>query len=181
MRTSRRSGRVRRVRRCPGPRATRALAVPARPWERVHLDMLSVAGGTHLVVVDAHSKWVEWAPLADGAGTEPVLRRLSEMLGRFGLPRTIVTDNATPFTSARFRRYCEISYYTGAVATTPSFRTPQAAYEHYNGDESDDDYTFVKCSPMLMTERGRRKSKPRQHEARIVRTKGSLPKIAARS
>ncbi|GBP64245.1 Transposon Tf2-11 polyprotein [Eumeta japonica] len=38
------------------PRATRALAVPARPWERVHLDMLSVAGGTHLVVVDAHSK-----------------------------------------------------------------------------------------------------------------------------
>ncbi|GBP87696.1 hypothetical protein EVAR_61921_1 [Eumeta japonica] len=66
-----------------------------------------------------------------------------------------------------------ISYYTGAVATTPSFRTPQAAYEHYNSDESDDDYTFVKCSPMLMTERGRRKSKPRQHEARIVRTKGS--------
>ncbi|GBP04198.1 hypothetical protein EVAR_74040_1 [Eumeta japonica] len=73
-----------------------------------------------------------------------------------------------------------ISYYTGAVATTPSFRTPQAAYEHYNSDESDDDYTFVKCSPMLMTERGRRKSKPRQHEARIVRT-SSLPKIAARS
>ncbi|GBP15249.1 Uncharacterized protein K02A2.6 [Eumeta japonica] len=95
--------------RPPGPRATRALAVPARPWERVHLDMLSVAGGTHLVVVDAHSKWVEWAPLADGAGTEPVLRRLSEMLGRFGLPRTIVTDNATPFTSARFRRYCEVN------------------------------------------------------------------------
>ncbi|GBP94489.1 hypothetical protein EVAR_65849_1 [Eumeta japonica] len=38
---------------------------------------------------------------------EPVLRRLSETLGLFGLPRTIVTDNATPFTSARFRRYCE--------------------------------------------------------------------------
>ncbi|GBP47737.1 Uncharacterized protein K02A2.6 [Eumeta japonica] len=31
------------------------------------------------------------------------------MLGRFGLPRTIVTDNATPFTSARFRRYCEVN------------------------------------------------------------------------
>ncbi|GBP58917.1 Uncharacterized protein K02A2.6 [Eumeta japonica] len=301
----------------PGPRATRALAVPARPWERVHLDMLSVAGGT-LVVVDAHSKWVEWAPLADGAGTEPVLRRLSEMLGRFGLPRTIVTDNATPFTSARFRRYCEVndikhvtippyhpasngqaeitvklikralktlmsetnsvsslehqvnkyllSYRNSVHSTTgvspaqlmlgrnvrtrldllcprkdvPKHVTPapsaanlaqsvsrsqisqskyfgetkinftvgdkvivkrhyqnvsketrrsvitlarwrrrlhsghpQAAYEHYNRDESDDDYTFVKCSPMLMTERGRRKSKPRQHEARIVRTKGS--------
>ncbi|GBP59580.1 Uncharacterized protein K02A2.6 [Eumeta japonica] len=183
-------------------------------------------GGTHLVVVDAHSKWVEWAPLADGAGTEPVLRRLSEMLGRFGLPRTIVTDNATPFTSARFRRYCEydwclsgavdarperayearlvVSTITGVVSTYSRTNSvsketrrsvitlarwrrrlhsghPQAAYEHYNSDESDDDYTFVKCSPMLMTERGRRKSKPRQHEARIVRTKGSLPKIAARS
>ncbi|GBP64254.1 Transposon Tf2-11 polyprotein [Eumeta japonica] len=312
-----RSGRV---------RACTALR-PARPWERVHLDMLSVAGGTHLVVVDAHSKWVEWAPLADGAGTEPVLRRLSEMLGRFGLPRTIVTDNATPFTSARFRRYCEVNdikhvtippyhpasngqaeitvklikkalktlmsetnsvsslehqvnkyllsyrnsvhsttgvspaqlmlgrnvrtrldllcprkdvpkhvapapsaanlaqsvsrsqisqskYFGGkrkinftvgdkvivkrhyqnvsketrrSVITLARWRRrlhsghPQAAYEHYNSDESDDDYTFVKCSPMLMTERGRRKSKPRQHEARIVRTKGSLPKIAARS
>ncbi|GBP33889.1 Transposon Tf2-11 polyprotein [Eumeta japonica] len=110
MRTSRAQWARARARRCgPGPRATRALAVPPRPWERVHLDMLSVAGGTHLVVVDAHSKWVEWAPLADGAGTEPVLRRLSEMLGRFGLPRTIVTDNATPFTSARFRRYCDVN------------------------------------------------------------------------
>ncbi|GBP82347.1 Uncharacterized protein K02A2.6 [Eumeta japonica] len=29
---------------------------PAQPWERVHLDMLSVAGGTHLVV-DSHSRW----------------------------------------------------------------------------------------------------------------------------
>ncbi|GBP76399.1 Uncharacterized protein K02A2.6 [Eumeta japonica] len=108
MRTSR--AQWARARRCARPPARHSRpGRTARPWERVHLDMLSVAGGTHLVVVDAHSKWVEWAPLADGAGTEPVLRRLSEMLGRFGLPRTIVTDNATPFTSARFRRYCEVN------------------------------------------------------------------------
>ncbi|GBP03502.1 Uncharacterized protein K02A2.6 [Eumeta japonica] len=97
---------------------------------------------------------VEWAPLADGAGIEPVLRRLSEMLGRFGLPRTIVTDNASPFTSARFRRYCEYDRcLSGAVDARPErayearlvvSTTPQAAYEHYNSDESDDDYTFVK-------------------------------------
>ncbi|GBP10036.1 Uncharacterized protein K02A2.6 [Eumeta japonica] len=48
---------------CPPARAPLApWPYPARPWERVHLDMLSVAGGTHLVVVDAHSKWVEGLP-----------------------------------------------------------------------------------------------------------------------
>ncbi|GBP35335.1 hypothetical protein EVAR_20708_1 [Eumeta japonica] len=87
--------------------------------------MLSVADGTHLVVVDAHSKWVEWAPFADGAGTEPVFRRLSEMLGRFGLPQTIVTDNATPFTLARFRRYCE---YDRCLSDAVDAR-PERAYE----------------------------------------------------
>ncbi|GBP32218.1 Uncharacterized protein K02A2.6 [Eumeta japonica] len=214
---------------------------PARPWERVHLDMLSVAGGSHLVVVDAHSKWVEWAPLADGAGTEPVLRRLSEralktlmsetnsvsslehqvnkyllsyrnsvhsttgvspaqlMLGRnvrtrldLLCPRKDVPKHVAPApitgVVSTYSRTNSVSKETRrSVITLARWRRrlhsghPQAAYEHYNSDESDDDYTFVKCSPMLMTERGRRKSKPRQHEARIVRTKGSLPKIAARS
>ncbi|GBP89664.1 Uncharacterized protein K02A2.6 [Eumeta japonica] len=111
MRTSRRSGRVRRVHGAaarPPARHSR----PGRTRATVGTRSFGYAkcgGRHHLVVVDAHSKWVEWAPLADGAGTEPVLRRLSEMLGRFGLPRTIVTDNATPFTSARFRRYCEVN------------------------------------------------------------------------
>ncbi|GBP24713.1 Uncharacterized protein K02A2.6 [Eumeta japonica] len=94
---------------CPDPRATRALAVPRATVGTRSFGYAKCGGRHHLLVVDAHSKWVEWAPLADGAGTEPVLRRLSEMLGRFGLPRTIVTDNATPFTSARFRRYCEVN------------------------------------------------------------------------
>ncbi|GBP48465.1 Uncharacterized protein K02A2.6 [Eumeta japonica] len=95
----------------PAPARAPLAAWPyaARPWVRIHLDMLSVAGDTHLVVVDAHSKWVEWASLADGACTEPVLRRFDEMLGRFELQRTIVIDNATPFTSARFHRYCEVN------------------------------------------------------------------------
>ncbi|GBP00416.1 Uncharacterized protein K02A2.6 [Eumeta japonica] len=224
-----RSGRVRRVHGAaarPGPRATRALAV--------HLDMLIVAGGPHLVVVDAHSTRVEWAPLADGRHRAGITA--AQLLGRFGLPRTIVTDNATPFTSARFRRHCEVndikhimippyhpasngqaemtvklikrafktlmsetnsvsslehqvnkyllSYRNSVHSTTGvspaqlmlgrNVRTrldllcplsketrrsvitlarwrrrlhsghPQAAYEHYNSDESDDDYTFVK-------------------------------------
>ncbi|GBP32976.1 hypothetical protein EVAR_20157_1 [Eumeta japonica] len=49
------------------------------------------------------------APLTDGVGTEPVLRRLSEMLGRFGLPRIIVIHNAMPFISERFRGYCKVN------------------------------------------------------------------------
>ncbi|GBP82348.1 hypothetical protein EVAR_90983_1 [Eumeta japonica] len=129
------------------------------------------------------------------------------MLGRFGLPRTIVTGTPTLFTTARFRRYCELMlgrnvrhdstcihvrrylnmsrelrqlqisfadltiYFGGKrkinftvgkkiivkrhyqngnkyVAKRDSceeFRnTNVGAYEHYNSDESDNNYTFVK-------------------------------------
>ncbi|GBP95163.1 Transposon Tf2-9 polyprotein [Eumeta japonica] len=68
------------ARRCGLPRPARHSRPgrTPRPWERVHLDMLSVAGGTH-------PSW--WTRTLGGVGsargrrTEPVLRRLSEMLG----------------------------------------------------------------------------------------------------
>ncbi|GBP98173.1 hypothetical protein EVAR_68732_1 [Eumeta japonica] len=83
----RRSGRVRRVHgAAPRPRHS-PLAV--------HLDMLIVAGGTS-------SSWWTHTPVEVGSARGRRGHRAGngKTLDRFGLPRTIVTDNATPFTNA---------------------------------------------------------------------------------
>ncbi|KAF2890450.1 hypothetical protein ILUMI_15723 [Ignelater luminosus] len=61
-----------------------------------------------LVITDAFSKWVEVYEVtrADSQSTIEVLR---EVCSRFGLPKTIVSDNGSQFTSAEFQKYCKLN------------------------------------------------------------------------
>lgn len=87
-------------------------AAPARnwpkteeSWERVHADFAGpVAGTMILVLVDAHSKWIEAVPMKR-ASTSATVSCLRNIFCRFGIPRTIVTDNGTQFTSEEFATF----------------------------------------------------------------------------
>ena len=78
---------------------------PSRPWSRLHLDYAGpVQGKMYLILIDAHSKWMETFCTAS-ATSAPVIAELRLLFAQFGLPETIVTDNGTCFASAEFEDF----------------------------------------------------------------------------
>ncbi|XP_055921606.1 uncharacterized protein K02A2.6-like [Eupeodes corollae] len=78
---------------------------PTEPWERLHLDYAGpIEGNYFLVLVDALSKWPEIV-VTKSITTQRTLEILSEIFSRFGLPKTIVSDNGTQFKSSQFQQY----------------------------------------------------------------------------
>lgn len=83
---------------------------PPSPWEyppyafyRLHIDFLGpINGRSYLVVVDAHTKWVEVYDMCSSTTSSAVIERLYDFIARFGLPNTITSDNGTAFCSQIF-------------------------------------------------------------------------------
>ena len=78
---------------------------PKKPWSRVHIDHAGpVEGKILLIVIDAHSKWIEAVPVpsTSSAATIKVLRNL---FATHGIPELIISDNGTSFTSDEFKQF----------------------------------------------------------------------------
>lgn len=82
---------------------------PAKPWERVHIDLLGpIANKVFLVAVDAYSKWVECFEL-NKSNSVQIIDKLQEIISRFGIMDTIVSDNGAYFTSQEFKHFCSLN------------------------------------------------------------------------
>ena len=78
---------------------------PTRPWARLHLDFLGLFEGKNiLVIVDAHSKWIE-AVCTPSTSSTSVIEVLSTLFSQFGVPEMVVTDNGTGFVSSEFEEF----------------------------------------------------------------------------
>ncbi|XP_044764458.1 uncharacterized protein K02A2.6-like [Coccinella septempunctata] len=78
---------------------------PTEVWQRLHIDFLGPIKNKHyLIVLDAHSKWLEVFESAS-TSTQMTVKFLRQSFARFGLPETIVSDNASCFTSADFQDF----------------------------------------------------------------------------
>ena len=72
---------------------------PQRPWMRVHADYAGrFVGHMFLVIVDAHSKWME-VHLTKLATSQVTIEKMRHMFATFGLPEQLVTNNGSSFTS----------------------------------------------------------------------------------
>lgn len=91
---------------------------PSHPWHRLHIDYAGpVQGKYFLVVVDAHSKWVEIFP-TNGPSTAETVKALRHCFCQLGLPVTVVSDNGPCFTSKEFKDFLDsngIRHVTSAV------------------------------------------------------------------
>ena len=77
---------------------------PTRPWARLHMDFAGpMFGKTFLIIVDAHSKWIEAA--CTSTTSSAVIEELKAVFAKFGLPETIVTDNGASFKSYEFELF----------------------------------------------------------------------------
>ena len=76
-----------------------------KTWSRIHIDSTGSIKGTYfLVIVDSFTKWTEVFKCKMPT-TKTTIKVLQELLARFGLPETIVSDNNTPFTSKEFEKF----------------------------------------------------------------------------
>ena len=58
----------------------------------------------YLVVIDAHSKWMEVHIMRSTTSAATIVK-LKEIFATHGLPETIVSDNGPNFTSAEFENF----------------------------------------------------------------------------
>ena len=80
---------------------------PTRRWSRLHVDYAGpFQGHMFLVVIDAHSKWIEAWPV-HAATSSATIEKLRTSFAQFGLPETIVSDNGTCFVSEEFESFLQ--------------------------------------------------------------------------
>jgi transposase InsO family protein len=64
-------------------------------------------GYTHLLVaVDKFSKWIE-ARLITNLRSEQTVSFFTDIIHRFGVPNSIITDNGSQFTGRKFLEFCD--------------------------------------------------------------------------
>ena len=78
---------------------------PSKPWDRIHIDYAGpIPGKMILVIVDAHSKWIE-THVVTSATSSATIERLMMTFACHGLPRSIMSDNGSCFTSEEFKLF----------------------------------------------------------------------------
>ncbi len=58
-----------------------------------------------LVVVDAHSKWIEAVPTNQSCTSVTTITKLRSIFATFGIPEMLVSDNGAAFTSTGFENF----------------------------------------------------------------------------
>ncbi|XP_026742884.1 uncharacterized protein K02A2.6-like [Trichoplusia ni] len=105
-------------RACPACRAVRDAPphaplhpweFPLHPWQRVHADFADCGGKRYLIMVDAHSKWIE-AINMNRTDAQATIKIMRSIFARFGLPSLLVTDNGPPFFSQEFKTFCNKNF-----------------------------------------------------------------------
>ena len=78
---------------------------PEKPWSRLHIDHAGpVLGKTLLIVVDAHSKWID-AHIVSSTSANVTIEKLRSTFATHGLPQTILSDNGPALTAVEFQEF----------------------------------------------------------------------------
>ena len=79
--------------------------LPETPWSQIHIDYAGpFEGKMFLLMADPHSKWLE-IQMTNSTTSLAMIEALHKSFSTFGLPKTIVSNNATAFTSSEFSEF----------------------------------------------------------------------------
>ena len=91
----------------PAPAPLHPWEWPGRLWLRLHLDFAGpFIGHMFLVLVDAHSKWLD-THIMSNITASVTTEKLRSIFATHGLPDTVVTDNGPTFTSELFQEFMD--------------------------------------------------------------------------
>ena len=95
------------TRHLPTPVPLQPWEWPHRPWIRLHADYAGpFMGKMFLILVDAHSKWMEVKTVTSATSTVAI-EHLRSIFATHGLPEMLVTDNGSVFTRAEFKLFLQ--------------------------------------------------------------------------
>ena len=105
---------------------------PTGPWQRIHIDFAGpFMGKMFLVIVDAYSRFLEIVPM-DRATSTGTIAAMQRVLGIFGLPSHVVSDNGAQFTSEEFKRFLKANGILH-TCTAPGHPATNGLAERYVG------------------------------------------------
>ena len=95
---------------------------PEKPWSRIHIDFAGpFLGHMYLIVVDAHSKWID-SCIMNKITADATILQLRKIFATHGLPDKIVSDNGPTFISEKFADFCRMN---GIIHCKSSIYHPQ--------------------------------------------------------
>ena len=78
---------------------------PSSPWQRIHIDFAGpFLGCMFLIVVDAHSRWLEIEKMDTMTSTKTI-EKLQNLFARYSVPSQLVSDNGPKFKSEEFQMF----------------------------------------------------------------------------
>ena len=74
------------------------------PWVKVGTDIFEIRGRQYLITIDYFSNFIE-VDFLSSATSIGVIEKMKKQFARFGIPRMIVSDGGTQFTSNEFQKF----------------------------------------------------------------------------
>lgn len=82
------------------------IEIPKLPWFKVGSDIFELNKKYYLIIVDYYSNYVEVSKL-NNITTETVIEKTKEVFSRHGIPKIFISDNATQYTSRKFKQFAQ--------------------------------------------------------------------------
>ena len=102
---------------------------PGKPWLRVHIDYAGpFMGKMFLLVIDEYTKWLDVHVTSTSTSTATI-KLLRKLFSTYGLPKLVVSDNATNFTSDEFEAFLKANG-VKHVRTPPHHPASNRLVEH---------------------------------------------------
>jgi hypothetical protein len=101
--------------------------LPARPFQRIGVDLCELKGQNYLVSVDYYSRYIDINPLSS-ISSASVINKMKNLFAQHGVPETVISDNGRQFSSAEFAEFAR-TWNFQHITSSPHFPQSNGAAE----------------------------------------------------
>lgn len=80
--------------------------LPEKPWESIATDLFEFKNRDYLLTIDYYTRWIEVVELSNKTA-ESVVKKMKGMFARYGVPKTIRSDNGPCYKAKEFREFTQ--------------------------------------------------------------------------